>query len=122
MDELGSRRETQYVRTILAEGTSADRQLRVFRETGDLRASEKAFTQAVAIRDDGRTWFNLGVVRARLNDSPGALDAFEHAAQHTDTKDQAQKEIARIKGAPKSATPDRMPVERIPGTGQGYTK
>ena len=70
-------------------------------ETGDLKASEKAFTQAVALRDDGRTWFNLGVVRARLNDSPGALDAFEHAAQHTDTKEQAQKEIARIKGAPK---------------------
>ena len=27
-----------YVRTILREGTSADRQLQVFRETGDLRA------------------------------------------------------------------------------------
>jgi glutamate---cysteine ligase / carboxylate-amine ligase len=37
VDELGSRREIDYVRTILAGGTSADRQLRVFRETGDLR-------------------------------------------------------------------------------------
>jgi carboxylate-amine ligase len=27
-----------YVHTILRDGTSADRQLRVFRETGDLRA------------------------------------------------------------------------------------
>ena len=44
---------------------------------------------------------HLGVVRARLNNSPGALDAFEHAAQHIDTKEQAQKEIARIKGASK---------------------
>jgi carboxylate-amine ligase len=42
VDELGSRRETEYVRTILAEGTSADRQLRVFRETGDLRAVVRA--------------------------------------------------------------------------------
>jgi len=67
-------------------------------ESGDLKASEKAFVQAVALKDDGRTWFNLGVVRARLNDSPGALDAFEHAAKHTDTKEQAQKEIARIRG------------------------
>lgn len=37
VDELGSRREVEYVRTILADGTSADRQLRVYRETGDLR-------------------------------------------------------------------------------------
>jgi glutamate---cysteine ligase / carboxylate-amine ligase len=37
VDELGSRREIDYVRTILAEGTSADRQLQVYRETGDLR-------------------------------------------------------------------------------------
>jgi tetratricopeptide (TPR) repeat protein len=98
------------------------RQARRSYETGDLRASEKAFVQAVTLKDDGRAWFNLGVVRARLNDSPGALDAFEHAAQHTDTREQAQKEIARIKSAPKSTAPDRMPVERIPGTGPGSTR
>src|SRR5688572_11716604 len=38
VDELGSRREIEYVRTILSEGTSADRQLRVYREIGDFRA------------------------------------------------------------------------------------
>jgi carboxylate-amine ligase len=38
VDELDSRREIAYVRTILREGTSADRQLQVYRETGDLRA------------------------------------------------------------------------------------
>ena len=38
VDELGSRAEVEYVRTILRDGTSADRQLRVFRETGDLRS------------------------------------------------------------------------------------
>jgi carboxylate-amine ligase len=38
VDELGSREETSYVRRILNEGTSADQQLRVFRETSDLRA------------------------------------------------------------------------------------
>lgn len=38
LDDLGSRRELEYVKKILAEGTSADRQLQVYRETGDLRA------------------------------------------------------------------------------------
>jgi len=38
VDELDSRREVEYVRTILAEGTGAERQLRVYKETGDLRA------------------------------------------------------------------------------------
>jgi glutamate---cysteine ligase / carboxylate-amine ligase len=36
VDELGSRKAVEYVHTILAEGTSADRQLKVFRETGDV--------------------------------------------------------------------------------------
>ncbi len=38
VDELGSRTHVERVHTILRDGTSADRQLRVFRETGDLRA------------------------------------------------------------------------------------
>jgi len=37
VDELGSRQEVEYLGTILAEGTSADRQLEVYRQTGDLR-------------------------------------------------------------------------------------
>ena len=38
VDELGSRAETEYVHTILRQGTSADRQLAVYRRTGDFRA------------------------------------------------------------------------------------
>lgn len=38
VDELGSRNALQYVHRILEEGTSADRQLAVFRQTGDLKA------------------------------------------------------------------------------------
>jgi carboxylate-amine ligase len=38
VDELGSRNEINYIRHIVANGTGADRQLHVFRETGDLRA------------------------------------------------------------------------------------
>jgi carboxylate-amine ligase len=38
VDELGSRREIEYVHTVLAEGTSADRQLEVFRRTNDFKA------------------------------------------------------------------------------------
>ena len=37
VDELGSRQALSYVHTILREGTSADRQLAVYRQTGDLR-------------------------------------------------------------------------------------
>jgi len=39
VDELGSRQEINYVHRILEEGTSADRQLKVYQETGgDLKA------------------------------------------------------------------------------------
>ena len=37
VDELGSREEIGYIGRILEEGTGADRQLKVFRETGDLK-------------------------------------------------------------------------------------
>lgn len=36
VDELGSRDEVNYIHRILEHGTGADRQLRVFQETGDL--------------------------------------------------------------------------------------
>jgi len=36
VDELGSRDEINYLRRLMDEGTGADRQLRVWRETGDL--------------------------------------------------------------------------------------
>lgn len=38
VDELGSREEINYVHKILEHGTSADRQLRVYHQTGDLKA------------------------------------------------------------------------------------
>ena len=38
VDELNIRKEVEYVHTILKEGTSADRQLAVYQETGDLEA------------------------------------------------------------------------------------
>lgn len=38
LDELGSRAEVEYALRILAEGTSADRQLAEFRRTGDLKS------------------------------------------------------------------------------------
>jgi carboxylate-amine ligase len=37
VDELDSREELEYVHTMLEEGSGADRQLRVFQETGDLK-------------------------------------------------------------------------------------
>src|SRR4051794_394933 len=38
VDDLESRREVEYVKKILADGTSAERQVDVYRHTGDLRA------------------------------------------------------------------------------------
>lgn len=38
LDKLGTRHEVEYIRTILKEGSSADRQLRVYRETNSLEA------------------------------------------------------------------------------------
>ncbi|HWZ81153.1 MAG TPA: carboxylate-amine ligase [Terriglobales bacterium] len=38
VDELGSRKEVEYVREIMKMGTGADRQLEVFRKTGDMKA------------------------------------------------------------------------------------
>ena len=38
VDDLGVRKEVEHVHTILKEGTSADRQLAVYRETDDLKA------------------------------------------------------------------------------------
>jgi len=36
VDELGSRQQINYIHRILEQGTGADRQLRIFQETGDL--------------------------------------------------------------------------------------
>ena len=66
-------------------------------DTGDLAGAAVAFEKAVALRENGRTWFNLGVVRARLGNTTGALEAFEHAAQFPDTKEQAAKEMQKVK-------------------------
>jgi carboxylate-amine ligase len=38
VDELGSRKEVEYIREIMKMGTGADRQLAVFRKTGDMKA------------------------------------------------------------------------------------
>jgi carboxylate-amine ligase len=38
VDDLGSRKEIEHIHTILERGTSADEQLRVWRETGDIKS------------------------------------------------------------------------------------
>ena len=38
LDELGSRKDVEYVRQIMKMGTGADRQLQIFRETNDMKA------------------------------------------------------------------------------------
>jgi len=65
---------------------------RLHYESGELQESEKAYAKAVALKDDGRSWFNLAAVRMRLNDPAGALQAFKQAAQH----DQALSGIVEL--------------------------
>ena len=72
---------------------------RLVYETGDWPASEKAYTKALALRDDPRNWFNLGVVRVRLKNLSGALEAFEKAGRSADLKKQADAEAARVREA-----------------------
>jgi carboxylate-amine ligase len=38
LDEMDLREEVMYIHNIIAEGTSADRQLRCYQETGDFKA------------------------------------------------------------------------------------
>ncbi len=45
VDELGSRQEIEYIRTILKEGASADRQLRRYKETDSLEAVVDMLTE-----------------------------------------------------------------------------
>ena len=68
-------------------------------DKGDYPATERSFVRATALRDDGPAWFNLGVVRLRLDNRGGALQAFEHAVTHAATREEATKEIDRIKAA-----------------------
>jgi carboxylate-amine ligase len=50
VDELGSRKDVEYVHTILREGTSADRQLAVHEATGgDMRAVVQHVTDETLI-------------------------------------------------------------------------
>jgi carboxylate-amine ligase len=59
LDELESREAVEYVHTILRDGTSADRQLAVYKETGDLKAVVQYVAGETRTSVDGR-----GVARA----------------------------------------------------------
>jgi tetratricopeptide (TPR) repeat protein len=88
---------------------------RIDYEAGDWARAEKAYTRAASLKDDGKSWFNLGVVRVRLQDLPGALQAFERAAQHPDVKKQAESEASRIREA---MSRDSAPARQLRTPGQ----
>jgi tetratricopeptide (TPR) repeat protein len=84
---------------------------RVYYERGDLAGSQKAFSRAVELREDGKSWFNLAVVRLRLGDQDGALKAFERAARDPDLRAQATREIGRLREQRKAPEPSRGGME-----------
>ena len=88
-------------------------------EKSDLPRAEKSFTRAATLRDDGRTWFNVGVVRTRLNDLPGALQAYERAAQHGETREAARKEVTKVREAMKGPSTGTAPDRAMPGSAPG---
>jgi len=62
VEELGSRKEIEYIRTILETGTGADRQLRVYHDTGDLKEVVKYIIQET----------EAGVVTEEYQERPAA--------------------------------------------------
>jgi tetratricopeptide (TPR) repeat protein len=72
---------------------------RTYYERNDLPATEKAFAKAAAMRDDGKIWFNLGIVRVRLRDFTGAQVAFKRAAEHPEVRQEANRELDKIREA-----------------------
>ncbi len=91
---------------------------RIAYEKQDLVGTEKNFVRALALRDDGRTWFNLGVVRMRQDNRAGAMEAFERSARHAETKEQAAKEIDKLKAAAAPEPKQRREAQPpgLPGT------
>jgi tetratricopeptide (TPR) repeat protein len=78
---------------------------RLLYDAKDFPASEKALRRAADLRDDGKVWFNLGAVRLYLDDTPGALAAFERAAQHAEVQEQARSEIDKLRQPGKTTAP-----------------
>ena len=90
---------------------------RIAYEKQDLAGTERNFVRALALRDDGRTWFNLGVVRMRQDNRRGAMEAFEQSARHAETREQAAKEIDKLKAAGSAPEPRRQAQPPgLPGT------
>ena len=58
VDDLGSRREVEYVKKILSDGTSAERQVDVYRHTGDLRAVVQSIVEETreGVEQSARTY------------------------------------------------------------------
>jgi len=58
LDDLGSRREVEYVHKIIADGTSAERQVQVYRDTGDLRAVVRSVVEETreSVEQSARTY------------------------------------------------------------------
>ena len=101
VDELGAASAVEYVHTILREGTSADRQLAVFRETGDLRAVVGASSTRRGRRrapaQTGATYDDEGrpAVRARIQFSAGVYRSRQRAGRGSTASPREIREAGR---------------------------
>lgn len=66
-----------------------------------------------------RALFTLRAARTRLSDLPGALQAYERAAQHAETREAAQKEVAKVREAMKGPSTGTAPDRAMPGSAPG---
>jgi tetratricopeptide (TPR) repeat protein len=80
---------------------------RLLYDTRDFAGSAKALQRAAELRDDGKLWFNLGAVRLHLEDWQGARRAFEHAARHAETQEQAKRELDNLQQRDKGVVPSQ---------------
>ena len=69
VDELGSRKELEYIHNILENGTSADRQLRTFDQTKDLNA---VVDQLIAETMEGVAHPSENTTQSPLSGKPGS--------------------------------------------------
>jgi tetratricopeptide (TPR) repeat protein len=105
VDELGSRKALQYVHRIVEEGTSADRQLEVFRKTGDLKRAFAAYQTCLSINPEYEEAHEyLGEAYVQSGDLPKAKQQLAWLrSRDSDEANELEESIDKAEGKTPSA-------------------